>query len=394
MKVVHINAHGDYSTGRIARAIMQQKSLDSSFFYTRDDIDEEKSIKFYSNMGFKADLFLTRLFGMDSIWSFSNTRKMLRRLDEIKPDIIHLHNLHGFYINYIMLFKYIKKHNIKVVWTLHDCWSFTGHCAHFDYAGCDKWKSGCRKCPLYKQNYLKSWFFDNAFISYKLKERSFTGVKNMTIVTPSDWLAGLVKESFLNEYTIKTINNGINTSLFSPLPLNVYKSIWPKGKKVILAVSSAWGKLKGFDDIIELSKNISSDYALVVVGVNKAQKNILHQENIIAIEKTANLNQLAELYSNSDAFINLTYEENYPTVHLEALCCGCPIITYNTGGCGESLDKTNGIMVKKGDLSGVLRAINDLTEKKLEREVISQRSKIKFSYDNMVQKYLALYESI
>lgn len=392
MKVIHINAHGSFSTGNIAKLLIKNHSNEDVFLFSRDDVKEHFAVKYYNNIGFWIDTLLTRITGIDSVWSFSNTRKILKKLNEEEPDIIHLHNLHGFYINYVKLFKYIKKHDIKVIWTLHDCWSFTGHCPHFDFFGCNKWMKQCKKCPLYKQTYLKSWFFDNSSSAYKLKKKSFCGVKDLTIVTPSKWLADMVKQSFLKNYPVKVINNGINTEVFVPFFSKKTKEIIPDNKKVVIAVASEWGKRKGFDDIIEISRRIKDDYIVVIVGVTPQQKEKLSKERIIAITRTENQKQLAELYSMAEVFINTTYEDNYPTVNLEALCCGCPVITYNTGGSIETIDETNGIVVKKGDISEMLESIYNISSLVKDRSSISQNAKNKFSVDIMAELYKKLYE--
>ena len=342
----------------------------------------------------KADIVLTRLSGVDSVWSWNNTRKILKALKREKPDIVHLHNLHGFYINYVRLFKFIKKNNIKVVWTLHDCWSFTGHCPHFDFIGCDKWQTECYACPLKNQTYLKSWLFDRSKANFRRKEKAFCGVENLTIVTPSEWLAGLVKQSFLKDYPIEVINNGINAENFKICENTSFKSIVPVDKKIVLAVASSWDKRKGLHDVVEISGQLSDEYAVVVVGVSEQQKEQLSKERIITITRTDNQQQLAELYSMASVFINPTYEDSYPTVNIESLCCGCPIVTYNTGGSVETITEETGIIVPKGDVDAMLEAIKVVGLRDYDRNNVSSKAKALYSKRSMVDKYIELYTKI
>ena len=384
MKVIHINAHGKFSTGNIASGLAKETGEGSKLFYTRDRVSPELGIKFFTKTGFYLDLFLTRLTGRDGIWSFGNTRRILRALKKEKPDLIHLHNLHGFYINYKMLFSFLKKNDIKVVWTLHDTWAFTGHCAHFDYVGCQKWQSGCGSCPLNKQTYLKSWFFDRSRANFKSKKKSFTGLKDLTIVTPSAWLKDLVGESFLKKYKVQVIHNGIPTELFSRRLEKPKSFLLPEDKKIVLAVASSWDEMKGFSDLVALSKKLPKEYQLVMVGLKEWQKEALAGENILAITKTENREELADLYAKANVFVNTTYQDTFPTVNLEALCSGTPVITYATGGSVETVNETNGRVVSKGDVDALTKEILALEKKDFNREEISHSAKEKYSKEKMI----------
>ncbi len=394
VKVISINAHGKFSTGNIASAIIEKIGGDSKCFHSRDNLEAHYAVKFCFDLETKLDIALTRTTGVDGVWSWYNTRKILKALKQEKPDVIHIHNLHGFYINYKKLFKYIKKNNIKVIWTLHDCWSFTGHCTHFDYEGCEKWKNECKKCPLAKQTYLKSWWFDRSKSNFRRKKKAFCGVENLTVITPSEWLASMARQSFLSEYPIKVINNGINTENFKICTNNTFKDVLPADKKIVIAVASSWGKLKGFDDVVEISRRLPDDYRVVIVGVSRGQKEQLSNENIIAITRTENQQQLAELYSSAHVFINTTYEETYPTVNIEALCCGCPIITYNTGGSVETVNCDTGVIVPKGDIESMVEAIKSVADKDYDRQTMSAVAKVNYSKEVMVEKYIDLMDSI
>jgi glycosyltransferase involved in cell wall biosynthesis len=281
-------------------------------------------------------------------------------LRDENPDIIHLHNIHGYYLNYKVLFKYLKnEYSGKIYWTFHDCWPFTGHCPYFTAVNCNKWKTQCYKCPN-KKKYPTSLVFDNSKNNYLEKKELFTGLNNLTIITPSDWLNNLVKQSFLKDYEVITINNTIDTNIFKPTKdeniLNRYNI--PDNKKILLGVASVWEQRKGLEDFIKLSKKISNDYIIVLVGLTKKQiKKLKQYFNISGIERTENQIDLAKLYTVADYFLNLTYEDNYPTVNLEAMACGTKVISYDTGGCREQIKENNGIIVSVGDLDKVLEVI-------------------------------------
>lgn len=318
--------------------------------------------------------------------SYFSTKNFLKKVDKIKPDIIHLHNLHNNYIHVGLLFDYIKKNHIKVVWTLHDCWAFTGRCPHFQMSGCDKWKTGCYDCPYPKEEY-PSVQVDKSDILWKMKKAVFTGVENLTIITPSEWLAGLVKESFLSEYPVKVINNGIDLNVFKPTESDFKKVYGLEGKKLVLGVALGWDKRKGCEDLLELAKILNDDYRLILVGAFKEQINSF-PANIIGIEKTNSPKKLAEIYSVSDVFINTTYEDNYPTVNLEARACGLPVITYKTGGSPESAGE-DAIIVDVGDIYGLKLAIEQQLGKKNENI-----NKVDLSAETKFTEYIKLYNSV
>ena len=264
--------------------------------------------------------------GFNGCCSYFATRKLIKIIKNFNPDIIHLHNLHNAYINIPLLLKYIKVNNIPTVWTLHDCWSFTGHCPHFMYEKCVKWKSGCYNCPRYKE-YPKS-FLDNSKTMFKLKKKWFLDIPNLTIVTPSIWLKNMVKESYLKDYNCQVINNGINIEVFKPIESNFRKDYNIRDNvKMLLGVSIGWNTRKGLDVFIELAKQLDSSYQIVLVGTNE---NIDKQlpSNIISIHRTNNQTELAKIYTAADLFINPTREDTYPTVNMEAIAVS-QVITLN-----------------------------------------------------------------
>ncbi len=351
MKVVQINTFSNKSTGTIMLNIhnaLKKKNIESYVVWGRGRKPKNKN-EIYMNdkVGIYYHGLYTRFTDKTGFASKRATRKLIKRLEKIKPDIIHLHNIHGYYINIEILFNYIKKNNIKIVWTLHDCWAFTGHCSHFELIGCEKWKEGC-KCCKQKGKYPRS-FIDNSSWNYQRKKELFTGL-NMIIVTPSKWLTNLVKQSYLKQYEVKVVNNGIDTDIFKPRKSDFKKKFNIEDKKVILGVASDWTKEKGLYDFYDLSKKIDDDVKIVLVGLNSKQMKEI-PENIIGIERTENAQQLAEIYTAADIYFNPTYADNFPTTNLESLACGTPVFTYNTGGSTECLTGNNGAITNLKDFS-------------------------------------------
>lgn len=350
MKVLQINSVcGIGSTGRIAtdiHDILIKQGHESYIAYGRNlPKNCENAIRIGTKIDNYTHVIKTRLFDKHGFGSKRATEGFINKVKDIDPDIIHLHNIHGYYINVEILFDYLKVANKPVVWTLHDCWSFTGHCAYFDYVGCDKWKTGCFSCPE-KRAYPSSIIIDNSKINYINKKEIFTGVKNLTIVTPSKWLANLVQESFLNEYTIKVINNGIDLNTFRPKADDFREKFKLFGKFIILGVASVWDRRKGLKYFVELADKAPEDEVVVLVGLTEKQIAQIPKK-IIGITKTNSVEELADIYSSSDVFVNPTHEDNFPTTNVEALACGTPVVTFDTGGSPESIDEDTGIVVEK-----------------------------------------------
>lgn len=291
-----------------------------------------------------------------------------------------------------LLFKYIKAHSIPVIWTLHDCWAFTGHCPYFDMAECTKWKTGCYSCPKYKE--YPTTILDNSKFMYRLKKKWFSGVKNMNIITPSQWLADLVKQSFLKDYPVKVINNGIDLNIFKPV-----KSDFRKKHRInnddymLLGVAFGWGERKGLDVFTTLAKNLADNYKIVLVGTDNEIDKLL-PPNIISIHRTQNQAELAEIYTAADLFINPTREENYPTVNMEAIACGTPVLTFDTGGSPEIPDETCGAVVPKNDIEAMQREIIRICKNKpYSSEACIERAK-KFNMNDRFMEYIKLYKGV
>ena len=394
MKVVQINATCGYgSTGKITvdiSRLLTEKNIENYVFYAENDSNYPLGIRYANNKYLKIQALKTRVFGNYGFQAKGATKKIIKKLDEINPDIIHLHNLHSHNVNIEMLFKYIKKNGIKTIWTFHDCWALTGGCTHFDYIGCEKWKTNCKKCPQYRR---MSWFFNRAESLFKKKKELFSGI-DLTIVTPSEWLKGLVGQSFLKENDVCVINNGIDLSIFTPTESDFRKRYGLEGKKVLLGVAMGFdGNRKGFYDFLKLAERLDEKHVLVLVGVGENQKRSL-PEGIIGIERTKNQTELARIYTAADIFVNLTYEDNFPTVNLEALACGTPVVTYRSGGSAEVADDKVAFSAEKGDLDGIISIISKIEKNEALSQKCRMRAESSFDKKYCFEKYLDLYDRV
>lgn len=397
MKVLQINSVcGVGSTGRIATdlyKVLEEHGHKCKIAYGRGNAPEDiDTIKIGTNFDNYLHVFKTRMFDEHGFGSVDATKKFIEEVKKYDPDIIHLHNIHGYYINIEILFEYLREANKPVIWTLHDCWAFTGHCAYFDFVGCDKWKYGCEKCPQ-KSEYPTSKTKDNSKLNYEKKKKIFTSINNMTIVTPSNWLANLVKESFLGEYNVEVINNGIDLDVFKPTESNFRKKYDLQDKFIILGVASDWSERKGLKYFIELEQKLSEQYKIVIVGVNKKQKDEL-SKNIISITRTNNPKELAEIYTSADLFVNPTLEDNFPTTNLESLACGTPVITFKTGGSVESIDEKTGIEISLFKTDNIVNSIDFIKNKDFLFNENLCRERAEEFYDKKIKfnEYSNLYE--
>lgn len=399
MKILQINSTLNWgSTGRIAEEIgntIKANAGESYIAYGRyHNMSSSNTISIGNKWNLFAHLMQTRLFDRHGLASKRATRNFLKEIDSISPDIIHLHNIHGYYINYQILFDHFRQLNVPIVWTLHDCWTFTGHCAYFSYYGCEKWKSLCYKCAL-KKAYPSSWFLDSSTKNFLKKKRYFTLPQNIILVPVSNWLANEIMKSFWGEkYEIHVIHNGIDINAFSPIEDKKNLSNFG-GKKIILGVASIWDERKGLKDFVKLRQLISNDYIILLIGVSKKQCMSL-PKGIIGIERTNNIQELAGYYSMADVFFNPTWEDNFPTTNLEALSCGTPIITYRTGGSPEAVSSETGFVVEQGDLEGVVAAIKEISfkGKSFYSQACRNRAIQNFNKIDRYQEYIELYKKI
>ncbi len=399
MKIVQINVTNFGSTGKIMRGIKNiadEKNIDCITFALRpqkpSNIPSEKGVFCFSNFyEYALHYFISKFTGSEYLGSYFGTKQLIKKIKKYDPDIIHLHNIHGRYINIPLLFRYLKKSKKKIVWTLHDCWSFTGHCPHFVYQNCYKWKTGCYSCPRFKE--YPETNFDDSKKMYRLKKKWFTGVENLTVVTPSKWLSELVKQSFLKNYPIKVINNGIDLNLFKPTESDFREKYNCYNKFVVLGVAFKWDAKKGLDIFIELAKRLDNNFQIVLVGTDE-KVDVLLPENIISIHRTNNQQELAEIYTAADLFVIPTREENFPTVNMEALACGTPVLTFNTGGSSECIDNTCGVVTECNDAQTMEKEIIRIyQEKPFTKEACIKASK-SFKAEDLFNEYINLYNSI
>jgi putative colanic acid biosynthesis glycosyltransferase len=387
------------STGRIAEEIGQTAiaaGWESYIAYGRNERpSSSKLIKIGNDKNIKLHGLQTRLFDRHGLGSKDATTAFIRKVEDIQPDIVHLHNIHGYYINMEVLFHYLKKVNIPVVWTFHDCWPITGHCSHFSYVGCEKWKSQCFECPQ-KSGYPASYFIDRSKKNYILKKELFNSLPNLTLVPVSQWLSGVLKESFLQNYPIRVINNGINTEVFKPSLSSDFRNKYGlEDKFIMIGVATSWGERKGLKDYIELSKILESEFQIVLVGLNKKQIEQL-PNNILGIERTDNVGELADIYSSADLVLNLSYEETFGLTTVEGFACGTPGIVYNATASPELIDVSTGIVVEQGNINKLVDAIYSIKKKGKEyySEACVNRAHKLYKKEDRYREYIDLYESL
>jgi glycosyltransferase involved in cell wall biosynthesis len=399
MRILQINSVcGIGSTGRIAtdlHAVLLSRGYQSTIAYGRNNSNRcFSSIRIGNSLDNYFHLAKTRILDAHGYGSFSATKKFLKKIDELPPDVIHLHNLHGYYIHISLLFEYLKKFGKPVIWTLHDCWSFTGHCAYYDYKGCDKWKNRCYQCAL-KGEYPRSMFIDRSTKNFQEKKILFKDSYNLTLVTPSKWLKSQIKESYLAGYPVKVINNGIDLDVFNPVSGDFRRRYNLENKFLILGVASIWGERKGFQYFMKLAMRLNPDEKIILVGLNKRQIKQL-PSGIIGIQRTNSTTELAAIYSAVDVFVNPTLEDNYPTTNLEAIACGTPVITFNSGGSAESVKDGCGFVVERGDLKELFQAISAIKKngKNNYAESCRQHALSSFNKNERFEEYIELYRDV
>ena len=363
MKVLFINSVCDYgSTGRIIRDLgngLKDAGHEVLLAYGRYP-SENKADTFYFGNDFETKVhgFMTRFFGRHGLHSKKSTRKLIAKIEEFTPDIIHMHNLHGYVLHVPMLLEYLSTLDIPIYLTLHDAWTFSGSSAYFDYHGCKVWDEGCVECNSTK-DYPRVIGFKRQRKNFEWKKKYFSKLKDLTIITPSLWLKQLTEKTFLNKYPIKVIHNGIDTHIFKE---TIHEDLKAKylGKKVLLQVISEWETRKGVEDFIALSTEMSDEYHFILVGLDVSQMKLL-PKTVEGVARTKDVYELAAYYSMAFAFVNPTYEDNYPTVNLESIACGTPVVAYDTGGNKEVAEAPYMNIVKQGDIKALKERIELLT---------------------------------
>lgn len=383
------------STGRIAEQIgLLAKSNGFDVYYAHGARYIGKSVHHTIKLGYRWNEYIHagifgKLLGFDGGGAICSTESLVNIIDSIQPDIIHLHNIHGYYLNFRILFEYLNKKQIHIIWTLHDCWPFTGGCTFLNHSQCKKWKIKCEKCPLRK-------FIDNSIQIYSLKKRLFSNYPNLTLIPVSNWLEELVHESFMKDVPTHVIHNGTDLDIFKPIDkcaelINQYSLT---SKRIIIGVAAPWSARKGLNDFLQISANMSDEYIIVLIGLNEKQIAKL-PPNIIGIKRTENTYQLAKWYSLADVFVNPTYSDNFPTTNIEALACGTPVITYRTGGSPEAIDDKTGIVVEHGDIKMLQEAIETICTSNIDYSVnCRQRAEKYFNKDDRFREYIDLFNQL
>ncbi len=394
MRVLQVNIFGNLSTGRIAVDIYKtliKNGAEGCVAYARNTIEDGvQSYVIGSSIDVKVHGIMTRLTDKTGFYSKKATVKFIEFIEDYKPDIIHLHNIHGYYLNIELLFNYLKKTNIPVVWTLHDCWAYTGHCCYYSMAQCNRWMTGCHDCPQ-KNAYPASKLIDNSKWNYQKKKELFLGV-NMTLVTVSQWLADETKKSFLNAYPIKTIYNGVDLNVFKPTESNFRERYSIGKRKVILGVASTWDTRKGLRDFIKLASMLGDEYRIVIVGVTESEtKNFL--PNMIGIKRTNSVQELGEIYTAADVFLNASVEETFGLPTVEAMACGTPVIVYNATALPEVVDETCGFIVEPHDFTSLVDIIKNKKYELINSDSCRKQA-IKFEKYKQYEQYIDLYREI
>ena len=386
MRILQINSVcGIRSTGRIVTDLYQElvkEGHECCIAYGREQAPEKvNTYRINTKLDVMCHAGLSRITDRQGFYSTNATKRLVKWMKCYNPDIIHLHNIHGYYLNIIVLFHALKEMKKPIIWTLHDCWAFTGHCSQFDYIDCNRWEKGCYSCPQ-KKAYPTSLFLDKSKLNYCQKKECLDNISSLTFVTPSYWLADLVRKSFANSYPVEVIPNGVDIEVFKKEKSDFRKRYDLEDKFVLLGVSSFWGERKGYSIFLQLADMLDEKSKIVLVGVTKQQKEKL-PDKIIGIEKTNNTKELAQIYSAADVFINPTLEDNYPTVNLEAQLCGLPVITFQSGGSGESICP-NGVVLNEKSSAAIM---NNLEKNRKLEEI----DRYQFSKELMMKRYIECY---
>ena len=396
-KLLQINASVNTgSIGRISEQIGQkvmEQGWESYIAYGRPDylnLSKSKLIKVGRMLNVYEHYLENRIFDNEGLASRIPTKQFIKKIEEIKPDIIHLHNIHDHWLNYKILFEYLNTLDTPIVWTQHDCWAFTGGCMHFVHTNCEKWKSECEKCSYSKK------LLDKSKKQFNLRKQFFVTNKNLVLVPVSYWLENEVKQSFFRNHQVVPILNGVDINSFKPLKQTNVRERYRIGDRFMLVgLATAWSARKGLKDYLELSKHISDDEVIVLVGLRKKQIENL-PKNIIGIERTSNVQELAELYSTADIVLNLSYEETFGLTTVEGFACGTPGIVYNKTASPELIEEGVGYVVEAGNIVQLLNAIKEIKQKGKEyySDNCRKRAENNYDKDKSFSKYIELYNNL
>ncbi|MBO4919815.1 MAG: glycosyltransferase [Erysipelotrichaceae bacterium] len=397
--IVEINSTNYASTGNIMLNIASEARKKGYRVYTACKASKESFKHPHDDeliIGYRCERVLSAILatytGLRDHFNWFGTLSFIRKLKQIKPDLIHLHVLHDDFINIRMLFRYLSGSGIPVVWTFHDCCAMTGKCPYFDIVGCDKWKNGCHDCPQLHIE-AESKFFDTTRKIWNERKDAFTSLKDLTIVSPSQWLAKLTEQSFFHKYPVSVINNGIDLDKFRPIESDIKEKYHLENKYLVLGVANVWGERKGLDVFIRLARMLPENYQILLVGTNGEVDKML-PENIISIHRTYDQEELVKIYSAADLFVNPTREENFPTVNIEALACGLPVLTFQSGGSPEIIDESCGTVVEKNDIDALASQIIRICQENIYQKEACLSRASRFDMKETFSKYVSLYDEI
>ncbi len=396
-KILFVNSIvGTGSTGRLITGLcraLSEEGAESLVCYGRKSAPGDVSCyRIGSDRGVYVHGMISRLTDRHGLYSSGAAKALVRQIASFEPDLIHLHNIHGYYLNYEILFRFLREYGRPILWTLHDCWSFTGHCTHFEYIGCKRWQEQCHDCMQLRE-YPKSVLFDASEKNYRKKKELFTGIRDLSLVTPSAWLKGKTEQSFLKDYPVSVIPTGIDLTQFQPTESSLREKYHLRDKMVLLGVANPWRERKGLEDFIRLSSMMPENVRIVMIGLKKRQLSLI-PKNVIGIEKTDSVKEMAAWYSLADLHVNLTYEDTFPTTNLESMACGTPVLTYGAGGSPESVAEGCGFVLPVGDLEGVRRIVSECGRKNEEISKACIRQAARYDKAVRFREYIEKYEEI
>lgn len=394
MKVLFVNlVYGVGSTGKIIADMMEvlkRSGHDAKALYgTGEKSDDPDAVRVSGKPGYYFHNAVSRFTDHAGLYSWAATRKLIREIRAFSPDVIHLHTLHGFYVNYEMLFRFLKQAGVPVIWTLHDCWAFTGHCTHFSQANCTQWQTLCRDCRLLCR-YPHCYGRGDVTRNYLRKKAAFTGVTNLTLTTPSQWLADQAAHSFLRDYPCVVVPNGIDRAVFHPRPSGLRAAYHLQNKKIILGVANAWNARKGLPDMLALAERLGAAYQVVLIGLTERQLPHI-PPNVLGLLRTADRTELAQWYTAANVFVNPTYEETFGLTTVEAQACGTPAVVYATDGCPETLLTEDSVLVAQGDREALVRAVREVAQRGV---CVDDHAADRLDKNRAYEKYIQLYERV
>ena len=394
MKVLFVNlVYGAGSTGKIIADMMEvlkRSGHDAKALYgTGEKSDDPDAVRVSGKPGYYFHNAVSRFTDHAGLYSRAATRKLIREIRAFSPDVIHLHTLHGFYVNYEMLFRFLKQAGVPVIWTLHDCWAFTGHCTYFSQANCTQWQTLCQDCRLLCR-YPHCYGRGDVTRNYLRKKAAFTGVENLTLTTPSQWLAEQAAHSFLRDYPCVVVPNGIDRAVFRPQPSGLRAAYHLQDKKIVLGVANAWNARKGLPDMLALAERLGAAYQVVLIGLTERQLPHI-PPNVLGLLRTADRTELARWYTAADVFVNPTYDETFGLTTVEAQACGTPAVVYATDGCPETLLTEDSVLVAQGDREALARAVREVAQRGVR---VDDHAADRLDKDRAYEKYVRLYERV